>query len=70
MGTGPQRRAPASAVRPLGVAVRRMVAAQGRLYPRTMTPSTQDQAPADEAELSETEAAEIEERLRGLGYIE
>jgi len=35
-----------------------------------MTTSPQDQAPAAEAELSETEAAEIEERLRGLGYIE
>jgi hypothetical protein len=31
----------------------------------------QEQAPSQtDAELSETEAAEIEERLRGLGYIE
>jgi hypothetical protein len=31
----------------------------------------QEQAPPEsDAELSETEAAEIEERLRGLGYID
>jgi hypothetical protein len=35
-----------------------------------MTTSSHDQAPTVDAELSETEAAEIEERLRGLGYIE
>jgi hypothetical protein len=35
-----------------------------------MTTSPQDQAPAAEAELSEAETAEIEERLRGLGYID
>jgi hypothetical protein len=35
-----------------------------------MTASPQDQAPAADVELSETESAEIEERLRGLGYIE
>ncbi len=29
-----------------------------------------EQAPQVEAELSETEAAEIEERLRTLGYID
>ena len=29
-----------------------------------------EQAPQAEAELSETEAAEIEERLRTLGYID
>ncbi len=35
-----------------------------------MTTSRQDQTPAPEAELSETETTEIEERLRGLGYID
>lgn len=39
-------------------------------YPRTMTTSPQEQSPAVEPELSETEAAEIEARLRDLGYIE
>jgi hypothetical protein len=29
-----------------------------------------EQAPQPETELSETEAAEIEERLRALGYID
>ena len=33
--------------------------------------SPPEQAPPEtDAELSETEAAEIEERLRGLGYID
>jgi hypothetical protein len=35
-----------------------------------MTTSPQDQAQETEAELSEIEAAEIEARLRDLGYIE
>ncbi len=42
-------------------------------YPRDMDPILpQEQAPPPEAdaELSETEAAEIEERLHGLGYID
>ena len=39
-------------------------------YPRTMTTSPQEQAPVAETELSEGETAEIEARLRDLGYIE
>ena len=46
-----------------------MVPARVPLYPRSMTTSPHEQAPA-ETELSETEAAEIEARLRELGYIE
>ena len=51
--------------------VRPMVRERARTYARSMTTaSPQDVAPATEAELSESEAAEIEERLRGLGYID
>jgi hypothetical protein len=35
-----------------------------------MTTSPQEQAPAAETDLSEAETAEIEARLRDLGYIE
>jgi hypothetical protein len=35
-----------------------------------LIPPQEQVAPEADAELSETEAAEIEERLRGLGYID
>jgi hypothetical protein len=47
-----------------------MVPARVRPYPRTMATSPQDQTPMAETELSEAETAEIEARLRDLGYIE
>ena len=51
-------------------AVRRMVPARGRPYPRGMTTTPQEQASSAETELTETEQAEIEARLRELGYID
>lgn len=57
-------------VRSVRVVFRRMAGSRGRPYPRghDHPPAGSDAGP--EAELSETETTEIEERLRGLGYID